>query len=136
MRYDPTSGQVVLMSNDFYIAAATGGASAETAADVAYSTVSKEFLVAWRQYQGGLNNIYAQRLDLGGNLLGTELSLTFDIHWQDDPAVAYDPVNNSFLVAWQNFTEPRGPGGVNARRIDAGSGALSPTVSVFVGMDG
>ena len=136
VKYDTTGGQVVLDSADFFIAAGTGGAGAETAPATAYSTASKEFLVAWKQYQGGLQNVYAQRVGLDGSLLGGELPLTFDVHFQDDPAVGYDPINNSFLVAWQNYTEPRGPGGVQARRVDAGSGTVYPTVQIFTGMDG
>ncbi len=136
VKYDTTAGQVVLDSADFFIAAGTGGAGAETAPATAYSTSSKEFLVTWKQFQGGLQNVYAQRVGLDGSRLGGEIPLTFDVHFQDDPAVGYDPVNNSFLVAWQNYTEPRGPGGVQVRRVDAGTGTVYPTVQIFTGMDG
>ena len=138
VRFDPTSGQVVLMSPDFFISAAPGGAGAESAAVAAYSPTSKEFLVAWRQGDGRANlfDIHAQRVDLLGNLLGGDLTLTYDVHWQTTPAIAHDPLSNSFLVVWSNFTEPKGPGGVQARRVDAGTGVLAPTVQVFTGLEG
>lgn len=136
VKFDTVGGQVILDGPDFFIAAGTGGASAETAPAIAYSTKSKEFLVAWKQYQAGLNNISAQRVSSTGALLGAELSLTFDKHWQDDPAIGYDVTSDSFLVAWQNYTEPAGPGGVQVRQVAAGTGALSNTVQIFSGLDG
>lgn len=134
VKYD--GGNVLMTSGDFALASANGGSGAETSAAVAYSTQSREFLVVWKQYEGGLNNVYGQRLGIDGTRLGAEFPLTFDVHWQDDPAVDYDPGSNSFFVVWQHYTEPRGPGGVQGRRVDAGTGTLHAAVTLFTGLDG
>ncbi len=88
----------------------------EAAADIAYSTTSKEFLVVW---QGA--GIRAQRVGLNGELLGTNFGVTPPTYHRD-PAVAYNPTNNQFMVVF---------GGADAssafaafQRVAAGSGAL------------
>lgn len=133
VRYEPSTGQIAKVSADFYIAAAPGGAGAESPAVSAYSPTSREFLVAWRQGDGStsLVDIHAQRVDTAGNLLGGEFALTVDRHWQTNPAVGYDPASNSFLVAYQNFAEPAGPDGIQVRRVDAGTGVMFPPVQIF-----
>src|SRR5262245_49081206 len=66
----------------------------EAAADVAYSTTSKEFLVVWQ----GIG-IVAQRVSLTGQLLGGNFAVNPPVHGRD-PAVAYNPTTNEFMVSF------------------------------------
>ena len=132
VRYDAASQGPTYASADFLIAAPIGGSFSESPPALAYSTVSREFLVGWRQNGDQINgpkwDIRARRLSvLGGvpTLLGEEINVTYDNHWQEDPQVAYDPLTDGFFLAWQNWIGPDpGVNGLWARRVDAGTGAL------------
>ena len=50
--------------------------------------------------------------------------ITYDNHYQAEPAVAYNAAANLFYVAWSNYLEPSGPAGVHGRRVQSGTGAL------------
>ena len=105
---------------------AGGSLNPETsAAAVAYSSANDEFLVVWQDLGGApLHDIRAQRVSGAGALIGGPIALTFDNHYQAEPAVAYDRAANVFYVAWANYTEPSGPAGVLGRRVQSGTGAL------------
>jgi len=61
------------------------------------------FLLVWRDYRGvDVFNIYGQMVNSDGTLYGTEIIIADAIGWQIDPALAYDPVNRSFLVTWSD----------------------------------
>jgi hypothetical protein len=98
------------------IQVSAGGSFWEAAADVAYSTASKEFLVVWQ----GIG-ITAQRIDLNGQPIGTNLQVT-PAAYRRDPAVVYNPTTNQFMVGYG------GEDGVSPfagfQRVAAGSGAL------------
>jgi len=93
-----------------------GGSWWEAAADVAYSTTSKEFLVVWQ----GIG-ILAQRVGLNGELLGTNFSVNPPVHGRD-PAVAYNPATNEFMVSFGDIDAASDFAA--AQRVAAGSGAL------------
>ncbi len=98
-------------------AISSGGSWWEAAADVAYSTTSKEFLVVW---QGA--GITAQRIDLNGQLIGGNFQVTPAGAYGRDPAVVYNPTTNQFLVS---FGSEDGASPFAAfQRVAAGSGAL------------
>jgi hypothetical protein len=95
----------------------------EAAADIAYSTTSKEFLVVWQ----GIG-IRAQRIGTNGQVLGLNFPVT-DGTYHRDPAVVYNPTNNEFMVTF---------GGADAisafaafRRVAAGSGTLLGTKTLL-----
>jgi len=102
-----------------------GGSWWEAAADVAYSTASKEFLVVW---QGA--GITGQRIDLNGQLIGgidprTGALVNFQVtptNYHRDPAVVYNPTTNQFMVGFG------GEDGISPfagfQRVAASSGAL------------
>jgi len=88
----------------------------EAAADIAYSTTSKEFIVTWQ----GIG-ILGQRIALDGTLLGTNFPIT-PASYHRDPAVVYNPTNNEYMVV---FGGADGSGAFAAfQRVAAGSGAL------------
>jgi hypothetical protein len=93
-----------------------GGSWWEAAADVAYSTISQEFLVVWQA--GG---ILAQRVGLNGELLGTNFQVNNPAHGRD-PAVVYNPTNNEFFVTFGDIDASSNYAA--GQRIAAGSGAL------------
>ena len=68
----------------------------EAGAAVAYATGSQEFLVAWRSMPvKGVrrnNDIHAVRLDNNAPPKGAVIAITNDVHYQDNPSVAYNPV--------------------------------------------
>ncbi len=66
---------------------------------VAYNSVRDQYLVVWHNFWGGSRDIYGRRLDGEGNLLS---SFTISAGAVDrvQPAVAYDPLNDRYLVVW------------------------------------
>ena len=65
----------------------------EAGAPVAYSTVSKEFLVAWRRLAtpGITTDIRAVRLDNTATPKAAVFAITNDAQYQDNPSIAYTP---------------------------------------------
>jgi hypothetical protein len=88
----------------------------EAAADVAYSTTSREFLVVWQ----GIG-IVGQRVGLNGELLGTNFNINPPIHGRD-PAVVYNPTTNEFMVSFGDIDVTSDFAA--AQRVKAGTGAL------------
>jgi hypothetical protein len=98
------------------IQVSAGGSWWEAAADVAYSTGSKEFLVVWQGV-----GITGQRIDLNGQPIGGNFQVT-PAAYRRDPAVVYNPTTNQFMVGFG------GEDGISPfagfQRVAAGSGAL------------
>jgi hypothetical protein len=88
----------------------------EAAADIAYSTTSKEFLVVWQ----GIG-IRAQRIGVTGAPIGGNFPVT-DGTYHRDPAVVYNPANNEFMVTFGGADATSAFAGF--RRVAAGSGTL------------
>jgi hypothetical protein len=89
-------------------------------APVAYSTVSKEFLVLWRQYSD--TNIYGMRLNLGGAPVSGAIPVAaLPGLFESDHSIAYNPSLDEFLVVYRAGF---GPTSVKAQRVKAGTGAL------------
>jgi hypothetical protein len=73
--------------------------SAEYSPAIAYNSKHNEYLVVWENdWGGGYHDIYAQRISGSGQLLSWFALTT--VHSQTNPAVAYDPVNDRYLVVW------------------------------------
>jgi hypothetical protein len=98
---------------------------------VAYNANRREFLVVWHTtWAVGTRDIRAQRVSLTGKLLGSEITvaenMTHDIF---QPSVAYDPVNDRYLVTYIYNTSSN-PTNVNTDNTDlygqlvAGNGIL------------
>jgi len=69
---------------------------------VAYDSVHNEYLVVWHTKWGvGTRDVRAQRVSASGALLGGEI-LVYEHATKDafQPSVAYDPVNDRFLVTF------------------------------------
>jgi hypothetical protein len=122
--YDAAAG--VAFGPEFLIATSPGFLNGETSSpSSAYSSGNDEFLVVWMDQAGApLNDIRAQRVSSGGALAGGQILISYDNHYQAEPAVAYNAAANLFYVAWSNYFEPAGPAGVHGRRVQSGTGAL------------
>jgi hypothetical protein len=73
--------------------------SEEYSPAIAYNSVHNQYLVVWENdWGGGYHDIYAQRLSGDGRLLSSFSLATGNS--QANPAVAYDPVNDHYLVVW------------------------------------
>ena len=94
-------------------------------APVAYSTVSREFLVVWRQYSDV--NIFGIRLNTNGDPISGAIPVAAGPLFESDPSLTYNPATDEFLTVYRlGF----GPTSVMAQRVKAGSGALvaPPTI--------
>jgi len=66
---------------------------------VAYNSLHDQYLVVWHNNWGGSRDIYGQRLDGEGNLL-TWVTISAGTYDRAQPAVAYDEINDTYLVVW------------------------------------
>ncbi|MBI3203580.1 MAG: hypothetical protein HYZ29_18725 [Myxococcales bacterium] len=92
---------------------------AEAPPGMAWSDTSKLFLVVWQAVPS--TDLHARRVDASGAPVGSEIVLTSDPDWQSDPAVAWNPTNDEFLVVWAHADTT---GATRARRVAAADGAL------------
>lgn len=93
---------------------------------VAYSTGSREFLVAWMGGYTTANDIRFMRLNAAGALLqGTVTTITAGtIDWERDPSVAYNSQQDEFYIAYAGWVNAGNYGFINGQRVKAGTGAL------------
>ena len=100
----------------------------EVGAAVAYSTVSREFLVAWRSlpFAGGPanNDIHVVRVDNAATPKAPVFAITNDIQYQDNPSVAYNPTTDEFIVVFAGFQDAGNFAFLDAQRVKAGANQL------------
>ena len=75
---------------------------AEYSPAIAYNSVRNQYLVVWEiEWGGGYSDIHARRVSGDGRLL-SDFSLASPPFYrsQANPAVAYDPINDRYLVVW------------------------------------
>jgi hypothetical protein len=108
--------------------------------DIAYNPTADEFLVVWQGNDGatgGLaplkDEIYGRRVSPNGAPIGTQFRISFsgtdlDGNYEaSDPAVAYNPELNEYVVVWSADTPETNDGSVDifARRVSA-AGVVNP----------
>ena len=80
--------------------------NSESNPDVAYNSADDEYLIVWERREGSGDashlDVYGQRLDADGSLLGEPLLIGYGLLNQLAPTVAYGSVNGLYLVAWQD----------------------------------
>ena len=110
-------GTVVFLTNPFVVANTL--ALSSSAPDVAYSSGSNEFLVAWTAFgPTGTLDVMAQRVSPAGFPVGAGISVGGTVFAEFYPTVAYNSAQNEFLVAYiLNDTT------VIGQRIQPGTGA-------------
>lgn len=131
-------GQIIdtdgtLVGENFLI---SGAAGIQERAHAAYNAVSQRFLVVWADFRNhpiSGADIHAQFVDPNGALDGESFSISSDAPGdQFRPHLAYDGVDDLFLVAWTdcrndiaNCMAHKGPGTDIFAQVVLGDGTLS-----------
>ena len=96
----------------------------EAGAPVAYSTQSQEFLVAWRSLPvrgaAPYNDIHAIRLDNNATPKGAVMAITNDVHYQDNPSIAYNSATDEFMIVFAGYNDAARFAFVDSQRVKAG----------------
>ncbi len=87
---------------------------------VAYNSVDGEYLVVWHDERKGNWDIWGQRLDLDGSLLGSSFDICNNANAQFYPDVAYNLDTNQYLVVWE---DRRADADIYGQRVN-GDGSL------------
>ena len=121
------SGENVVISN------ATGD---QVVPSVAYDLINQRFLVAWRDGRNSLTtgeDIYGQLVNADGSLFetvsGTNFAISQAVNDQVAPSVAYDLINQRFLVAWRDGRNSLTTGEDIYGQLVNADGSLFETVS-------
>jgi hypothetical protein len=89
------------------------GHPTDSQAVAAYDPASRRFLVAWGDSRYPGLNIYGQLVNADGTLSGDNFMISDEIHSQLRPSIAYDSVNQRFLVVWEDRRNGDTYGAVN-----------------------
>ena len=107
---------------------------------VAYSSVSDTYLVVWEDWRKDdgtftQGDIYARRISGDGQLLGDELAVAAVTGRQVEPALAYAPPSDEFLVAWRDERDiGRGAGyAIYGQRLAASGEMRGPSSRISTG---
>lgn len=74
--------------------------SAEYSPDIAYNSLHNEYLVVWEnEWAGGFHDVYARRVSADGRILSW-FAVATNTNKQINPAVAYDPIYDRYLVVF------------------------------------
>ena len=77
---------------------------------VAYSSVHDEYLVVWEDYNAGEIAIYGRLVNSDGQLVSGRISIAYySTYTNTQPAVAYSPVLDQYLVVYTADSKPAGP---------------------------
>jgi hypothetical protein len=105
---------------------------------ISYDPLNWQFLVVWADGRDAATtgeDIYGQRVSIYGLLLGTASNVNFVISGasgdQDHPSVAYDDVNQKFMVVWADSRNVATTGLDLYGQIVNADGSLSTTPSNF-----
>lgn len=102
----------------------SGSATTQYQPKVAFNSTSGEYLVVWNEFRAATGlDVVGRRVAGGGTPVGSDLTIAANANSQEQPAIAYNPTLNEFLVAWSE-----GRGGttgydIMGRRV-AAAGAL------------
>jgi len=73
---------------------------------LAFNGAANEFLVVWEDHHWGWGedwDIYGQRVHASGTLIGGNFGISWEgANHRENPAVAYKPAANEYLVAWEH----------------------------------
>lgn len=74
----------------------------------AYNSQDGEYLVVWHDERAQNWDIWGQRVDVDGTILGASFVICSDPHDQQNPTVTYCPDTNRYLVAWDDYRSAEG----------------------------
>jgi hypothetical protein len=79
---------------------------------VAYNSKNNEYMVVWfdlRNQATTGNDIFAQRVSARGRLRGNSIPVITNPEAQIDPSIAYNSIDNSYLISWRTQLHNRAP---------------------------
>jgi len=77
---------------------------------VAYNSVRDEYLAVWEDYNATEIAIYGQRVSSDGQLVGSRITIAhYGTYTCTQPAVAYSPALDQYLVAYTSDSKPSSP---------------------------
>ena len=130
------SADGVALTGNIVIALEAGppgtGSNWTMGAAVAYSTVSREFLVTWMGGYFTTQDIRYTRLNTAGAVLQFPVAITGGPDWERDPSVAYNPQQDEFYITYAGYLDAGHFGYVNGQRIKAGTGSLIGGPATFI----
>ncbi|MDQ5823147.1 MAG: S-layer homology domain-containing protein [Chloroflexota bacterium] len=74
----------------------------------AYNSTNTEFLVVFMDLRNGTYDVYGQRVDADGTMLGTNFPIAVTGSAEMDPDIAYNSTANEYLVVWEEASEVYG----------------------------
>lgn len=81
----------------------SGAADNQTWPSMAYDSANQRFLVIWQSSPpGGESDLYGQLVNADGSLSGGSFAVSTATKSQSNTSTAYDDINQSFLVAWDD----------------------------------
>lgn len=90
---------------------------------IAYNSNLDEYLLVWTDAGGKDDDIYVQRLSSGGTPIGSEILITGARRNQDRAVIAYNSIDDEYLVAWDDNRASKSPRGYDVFGIRlAGTG--------------
>lgn len=94
-----------VITADIPISVAKGG---QARSAIAFDHINSRYLVVWTDWRNAAHidsDIYGQFIGHDGRLIGKNFSISSRRISQKQPAVAFDPDNKRFLVAWKDDRE-------------------------------
>ncbi|MFO7698171.1 MAG: hypothetical protein R6X16_13580, partial [Anaerolineae bacterium] len=97
---------------------------------VAFNPVTQEYLVAYtRKPEGGYTDVYVRRVRYDGAWISAPVQLSWGGGYHSRPAVAYNPLQSEYVVAWSNYWAAGGQD-ISAQRVRSDGLALNSTLVV------
>ena len=105
------------------------------APEIAYNSQDDEYMTIWFDTRNPSNNdVFGQRLDSDGTLLGSNFPVIEFAEAQIDPAISYSPAVNRYLAVWrtqQSGSFNRGRG----RLLEADGSQVGPDFLIGNGLE-
>jgi len=76
--------------------------------NVQFDSENDQYLVVWEDARSSTNdyNIYGRLYDTDGNTVGSEVTICDDSNCQTEPWIAFDPINEQYMVVWEEGLTP------------------------------
>jgi len=107
-------------------------------ANVEFDSVNNRFCVVWEDARSGMSNynIYGRLYNTNGNPVGSEKSICSAANSQCEPWVAFDTINEQYLIVWEEGLTPNnGPFSIKAGLFDKDLNQVGSTITIATGTD-
>ncbi len=105
---------------------------------VAYDNNHNRFFVVWEDARSSTQNydLYGKMYDSNGNQIGAEIPVYTEANTQCEPWIAFDSVNNHYLIVWEESSDDpeTGPFSIGARVFDYNGNALGSAIEIAHGI--